>query len=95
MTPDDGAPAAESGRAGIVLFDPPESAPDLHEIAMMSMLTLDPPAPDQMMEGIQILEFRGVSSFDMQITGSQPRWDRIVDTVRAGSAAWKEAAPHA
>jgi hypothetical protein len=23
-----------------------------------------------------------------------PRWDRIVDTVRAGSATWKESAHH-
>jgi hypothetical protein len=45
-------------------------------------------------EGIQILEFRGVSSFDMKITESIGRWDRIVETVREHGDAWKEAATH-
>lgn len=31
MTAARGTPAAENGRAGIVLFDPPETAPHLHE----------------------------------------------------------------
>jgi hypothetical protein len=164
----------EPVRAGIVLFDPPADAPLLHETGMMSMPTMDPPAPDQMMEwalsgghlvkvlfrqggddgdgmslvwswfgpnyplprhshdadclyyvvsgearlgnrtigagggffvpagapyaytagpdGIQILEFRGVSSFDMQITEGLGRWDRIVDTVRANKETWEDAA---
>ena len=105
MTPADGTPTPPPGRAGIVLFDPPERAPHLHETDVMSMPTLDPPAPDQMMEGapyaytagaegVQVLEFRGVGSFDMQITESLPRWDRIVEGVRANSEAWKDAAPH-
>ena len=45
-------------------------------------------------EGVQVLEFRNVSSFDMQITESLPRWDRIVETVRANSDTWKESAHH-
>jgi hypothetical protein len=45
-------------------------------------------------EGIQILEFRGVSHFDMQITEGLDRWDRIVETVREHEASWKEAATH-
>jgi hypothetical protein len=172
-TAPDAAPRA--GRGGIVLFDAPEGAPNLHDTGMMSMPTLDPPADDQLMEwalsgghvvkvlfrqegddgmslvwswfgpnyvlprhshdadclyyvvagearlgnrvvpagagffvpsgapyayaagpeGIQILEFRGVSSFDMQITESLPRWDRIVETVRANADTWKDTAPHA
>jgi len=175
VTPPDATDAPERGRQGIVMFDPPEGAPQLHETGMMSMPTLDPPADDQMMEwalsgghlvkvlfrqggddgmslvwswfgpgytlprhshdadclyyvvtgearlgnrrvpagggffvpsgapyaytagpeGIQILEFRGVSSFDMQITESLPRWDRIVETVRANRDAWAESAPRA
>ena len=173
MTADTDNPAPR-GLAGIVLFDPPEAAPHLHDTGMMSMPTLDPPAPDQMMEwalsgghvvkvlfrqggddgmslvwswfgpdyvlprhshdadclyyvvsgearlgnravpagggffvpsgapyayaagpeGVQVLEFRNVSSFDMQITESLPRWDRIVETVRANSDTWKESAHH-
>lgn len=173
MTADTEA-APPRGRAGIVLFDPPEGAPELFETGMMSMPTVDPPAPDQMMEwalsgghvvkvlfrqggddgmslvwswfgpdyvlprhshdadclyyvvagearlgnrtvpagggffvpsgapyayaagpeGVQVLEFRNVSSFDMQITESLPRWDRIVETVRANSDTWKESAHH-
>ena len=30
----------------------------------------------------------------MQITESLPRWDRIVETVRANSDTWKDTAPH-
>jgi len=37
--------ATPRGRAGIVLFDPPEGAPELFETGMMSMPTIDPPAP--------------------------------------------------
>lgn len=166
---------AETRRAGIVLFDGPADAPDLYESGIMSMPTMDPPAPDQLMEwalsgghvvkvlfqqggddgmslvwswfgpnyalprhshsadclyyvvagearlgnrtipagggffvpegapyaytagpeGVQVLEFRGVSSFDMKISESLPRWDRIVETVRANQEAWKETAPDA
>ena len=39
-------------------------------------------------EGIEILEFRSVSSFDMQITENLPRWDRIVEAVREHKADW-------
>ena len=46
-------------------------------------------------DGIDILEFRNVSAFDMQITESLPRWDRIVETVRANKDAWAEGAPRA
>lgn len=46
-------------------------------------------------DGIQILEFRGVSSFDMKITEGMARWDRIVETVRASKGTWEDAAPRA
>jgi hypothetical protein len=41
-------------------------------------------------EGIQILEFRGVSSFDMKITEGLGRWDKIVEIVREHKDAWAE-----
>lgn len=44
-------------------------------------------------EGVQVLEFRGVGTFDMKITESDERWDRIVETVRERSDSWKQAAP--
>jgi hypothetical protein len=48
---DDAAPESPPPRrGGIVLFDPPAAAPDLYDTGMMSMPTVDPPAPDQMME---------------------------------------------
>lgn len=40
-------------------------------------------------EGIQILEFRGATSFDMKITESVDRWDRIVETVREHADEWR------
>ncbi|NLD77056.1 MAG: cupin [Acidimicrobiales bacterium] len=43
-------------------------------------------------EGIQILEFRGATSFDMKITEGLPRWDKIVETVRDNSETWREQA---
>lgn len=43
-------------------------------------------------EGIQILEFRGATSFDMRITESVDRWDEIVETVRSNRDAWNEEA---
>lgn len=156
---------------GISFYGGPEEAPELYESGVMSMPTMDPEAPDQLMEwalsgghvvrtlfqqedgmslvwswfgpgyvlprhshsadclyyvvageahvgnrfvpqgqgffvpadapyaytagpeGIQILEFRNVSSFDMRITESLPRWDRIVDVVREHSEEWQQAAP--
>jgi hypothetical protein len=44
-------------------------------------------------DGIEILEFRGVSSFDMQITESLPRWASIAETVREHRAEWAEEMP--
>lgn len=44
-------------------------------------------------EGIEILEFRGASSFDMQITEGLDRWSRILDVVRTDGDAWKDV-PH-
>jgi hypothetical protein len=47
-------------------------------------------------DGIEILEFRGVSSFDMRITESLGRWDQIVETSRANQERWAaEIAEHA
>jgi len=154
--------------SSIVFFDPPDSAAALHETGIMSMPTMDPPAPGQILEwatsgghdvrvlfqrggsdamslvwsrfgpdyplprhshsadclyyvvsgeaimgnrrigpgagffvpagapyaytagpeGIEILEFRSASSFDMQITENLPRWDRIVEAVRAHKTEW-------
>jgi hypothetical protein len=163
-------------RAGITFFDGPDDSPSLMEAGVMSMPTLDPPAPDQLMawagaggqlvkvlfqqdadedgeegmslvwswfgpgftlprhshsadclyyvvagearlgnrvvpagsgffvpdgapyaytagpEGIQILEFRGVSHFDMKITESLPRWDKIVEGAQANQERWAEEA---
>ena len=157
----------------ISFFDPPSAAPELYESGVMSLPTMEPDAPDQLVEwalsgghvvrtlfrqpdgmslvwswfgpsyalprhshsadclyfviageahlgnrvvgagagffvpadapyaysagpdGIQILEFRNVDSFDMKITESLPRWDAIIDVVRANSEAWQAAAPSA
>ncbi len=157
----------------ITFFDPPAAAPELYESGIMSMPTMDPDAPDQLVEwalsgghvvktlfrqpdgmslvwswfgpgyalprhshsadclyfviageahlgnrvveagagffvpadapyaytagpeGIQILEFRDVAEFDMKITESIPRWDRIVEIVRANKDDWQAAAPEA
>jgi hypothetical protein len=43
-------------------------------------------------EGIQILEFRNVDRFDMQITEGLDRWDRIVDIVEEQRDTWQDAA---
>ena len=43
-------------------------------------------------EGIQILEFRGATSFDMKISEGAGRWDRIVESVREHQDAWREEA---
>jgi hypothetical protein len=42
--------------------------------------------------GVEILEFRTTSPFDMQISESLPRWDRIVEGVRANRDRWASAA---
>lgn len=42
-------------------------------------------------EGVEILEFRSVSSFDMQISESLPRWAKIVEGVHANRARWQHA----
>ena len=39
-------------------------------------------------DGVEILEFRGVSSFDMQVTESLTRWAQIVDISRANKEQW-------
>jgi hypothetical protein len=39
-------------------------------------------------EGVEVLEFRGVSSFDMRITESLARWDAIVEVSRANKERW-------
>jgi hypothetical protein len=175
MTTTESDPEPQARRSGIRFYDPPATAPHLHEAGIMSMPTMDPPAPDQMMEwalsgghvvkvlfqqggddgmslvwswfgpnyvlprhshsadclyyvvsgearlgnrtipagagffvpagapyayaagpeGIQVLEFRGISSFDMQITESLARWDRIVEVVQANKDTWQETAPDA
>jgi quercetin dioxygenase-like cupin family protein len=42
-------------------------------------------------DGVEVLEFRSVSSFDMKITESVARWDAIVSIVRERNEAWKSA----
>jgi quercetin dioxygenase-like cupin family protein len=42
-------------------------------------------------DGVEVLEFRNVSSFDMKITESVPRWDQIVSVVREHNESWKAA----
>jgi hypothetical protein len=41
-------------------------------------------------DGIEILEFRAADSFDMRISESLPRWERIVDAVRGNRDVWAE-----
>ncbi len=41
-------------------------------------------------DGVEILEFRSTSSFDMQITESVARWGTIVESVRAHRDEWAE-----
>ena len=43
-------------------------------------------------EGIEILEFRNATSFDMKISESLPRWQQILDGARANRERWEEAA---
>lgn len=40
-------------------------------------------------EGVEILEFRGVCSFDMRIIESLARWDHILGVSRAGKERWE------
>lgn len=42
-------------------------------------------------EGVEVLEFRGVSSFDMKISESLARWDQIVSIVREHNEGRKDA----
>ena len=44
-------------------------------------------------EGIEILEFRHATGFDMQISESAARWEAIVDGARAHADAWAQEAP--
>lgn len=39
-------------------------------------------------DGVEVLEFRTTSPFDMQITESLPGWDRVVAAARANRDAW-------
>jgi hypothetical protein len=41
-------------------------------------------------EGVEVLEFRAVSAFDMKITESLARWDKIVSITRERNEQWKE-----
>jgi hypothetical protein len=166
-------PMSTLRRSGLQRFGGPREAPLLHETQMMSMPTMDPPAPDELVEwatasgqvvkvlfgdperggmslvwswfaphfplprhshsadclyyvqkgelhmgrqvvregegffvpdgapyaytagpeGVEILEFRAVSSFDMQITESLPRWAKMVDISRDNRDAWAEEFP--
>jgi hypothetical protein len=164
---------AEQHRHGIAFFDAATVAPLLYRTGMMSMPTVDPPAPEHMTEwslagghdvrvlfrqggdaglslvwsrfgpnyplprhshsadclyyvvagearlgnrrvgagegffvpanapyaytagaeGIEILEFRAADAFDMRITETLPRWDGIVESVRAHKDAWANYSP--
>jgi quercetin dioxygenase-like cupin family protein len=44
-------------------------------------------------DGVEILEFRAVSQFDMQITESLPRWTKMVEAARGHREAWAEELP--
>jgi hypothetical protein len=44
-------------------------------------------------EGIEILEFRHATSFDMVISENVPRWQAIIDGARAHADAWAQEAP--
>jgi hypothetical protein len=46
-------------------------------------------------QGIEILEFRHATSFDMVISEKGPRWQAIIDGVREHAHAWaQEASAH-
>jgi hypothetical protein len=44
-------------------------------------------------DGVEVLEFRSTSSFNMQITESLPRWESIIDSVSAHRDEWVEQVP--
>jgi quercetin dioxygenase-like cupin family protein len=44
-------------------------------------------------EGVEIVEFRSTSTFDMQISESVPRWAQILEVVRTNREGWAAAAP--
>ena len=44
-------------------------------------------------EGVEVLEFRSVSTFDMRISETLPRWAKIVEGVQANQARWKAESP--
>jgi hypothetical protein len=45
-------------------------------------------------EGVEILEFRSESSFDMRITESLPRWAQMVESVRSHRDEWQTESPN-
>jgi hypothetical protein len=44
-------------------------------------------------DGVEVLEFRAVSSFDMRITESLPRWAKMVEISREHRTQWTEELP--
>ena len=44
-------------------------------------------------EGVEVLEFRSVSTFDMRISETLPRWAKIVEGVQTNRARWKSESP--
>ncbi len=44
-------------------------------------------------DGVEVLEFRGTSTFDMQITESLPRWQKMLESVRSHRDQWAEEMP--
>jgi hypothetical protein len=44
-------------------------------------------------EGVEVLEFRAESTFDMQITESLPRWAKMVEISREHRETWAEELP--
>ena len=44
-------------------------------------------------DGVEVLEFRAVSEFDMQITESLPRWAKMVEIAREHRDTWAEELP--
>lgn len=45
-------------------------------------------------EGVQVLEFRNATAFDMKITEKLDRWDHILENAREHKDEWREAAEH-
>jgi len=44
-------------------------------------------------DGVEVLEFRSVRQFDMQITESLSRWAKMVDIARENRVTWAEELP--